>query len=73
VQPGIGQDMLALLRSPQPPPTEALLTQLINDIAAIPFEFALVLDDYHTIGAHICRRKCTSSSPAVPTHPCLWP
>lgn len=51
VQPGTGQDMLAHLRSPQPPPIEALLSQLINDIASIPVDFALVLDDYHAISA----------------------
>jgi LuxR family maltose regulon positive regulatory protein len=38
-----------MLQSPQPPPVEALLTGLINDIAAAPDPFLLVLDDYHLI------------------------
>ena len=43
--------VLASLRSPQPPPVESVLAALINDIAAVPEEFALVLDDYHVIEA----------------------
>jgi LuxR family maltose regulon positive regulatory protein len=36
---------------PQPPPTEAILTALINEIAALPDRIVLVLDDYHLIEA----------------------
>ena len=42
----IGQN---LLHSRQLPPSEALVTLLVNDLAAIPHTFALVLDDYHVI------------------------
>ncbi len=49
VRAGVAEDVLTLLRAPQPPNGESLLTLLINDIAAIPGEFVLVLDDYHTI------------------------
>ncbi|MEZ4865543.1 MAG: LuxR C-terminal-related transcriptional regulator [Caldilineaceae bacterium] len=45
----IGQEVLGVLHSPQPPPMDALLTTLINDISAIPEHFVLVLDDYHTV------------------------
>jgi LuxR family transcriptional regulator, maltose regulon positive regulatory protein len=48
-QAHIGQEMLAALQSPQPPPIEHLLPRLINQIAAIPDELFLVLDDYHVI------------------------
>ena len=41
--------MLAALQSPQPPPTESILTTLLNEITAIPDNFILVLDDYHVI------------------------
>ena len=41
--------MLAVLQSPQPPSTESILTTLLNEIAAIPDNFILVLDDYHVI------------------------
>ncbi len=45
----VGQTAHAMLQSPQPPPAEALLTSLINDLAAVPQPFVLVLDDYHVI------------------------
>ncbi len=47
----IGAGILGMLESPQPPPTEALLTALLNEIAAVPEHFLLVLDDYHVIEA----------------------
>ncbi|MFL7871277.1 MAG: LuxR family transcriptional regulator, partial [Anaerolineales bacterium] len=46
---GIGQSTLGMLQSPQPPPDELLLTALVNEIAAVPQPFILVLDDYHVI------------------------
>jgi LuxR family maltose regulon positive regulatory protein len=49
VAANIGAGVLRALQSPQPPPTEAILTALINDIITIPDHFALVLDDYHVI------------------------
>ena len=51
VEEGVGESALALLNSPQPP-VEAALTNLINELAAIPDEFALALDDYHVITAN---------------------
>jgi len=47
----IGKAALSALQSPQPPPNEAILTALINEIAAIPGRTILVLDDYHLIEA----------------------
>jgi LuxR family maltose regulon positive regulatory protein len=38
-----------MLQSSQPPPFEALLTTLLNEIAALPDLLILVLDDYHLI------------------------
>jgi LuxR family maltose regulon positive regulatory protein len=38
-----------MLQSPQPPPTETILTSLINEIASISNRIILVLDDYHLI------------------------
>ncbi len=51
VRSGVGESALSLLYSPQPPPTEALQTTLINEITTIPHDFVLVLDDYHVIDA----------------------
>ncbi|TAJ99556.1 MAG: LuxR family transcriptional regulator [Chloroflexota bacterium] len=50
--PRIGDGLLTVLRSPQaPPPTEATLTALLNDIATIPNDVVIVLDDYHVLDA----------------------
>lgn len=51
IAPGIGEGVMALLKTPQPPPIESTLTALLNDIAAIPTGFILVLDDYHMLDA----------------------
>ncbi|MFB0535236.1 MAG: NACHT domain-containing protein, partial [Anaerolineae bacterium] len=47
----VGESALAVFQSPQPPPIEAVLTPLINEITAIPDRIVLVLDDYHLIEA----------------------
>ena len=39
----------ALLKEPQPPSPERIMTTLINEISEIPQDFILVLDDYHVI------------------------
>ena len=55
VQPELGRDAQAMLQSPQPPPLEAVLTMLINDLVTHqPLDesgapYCLVLDDYHLI------------------------
>jgi LuxR family maltose regulon positive regulatory protein len=48
---GIGEGVLALLRSPDPPPVEVTVGTLINELADLPHEIAMVLDDYHLIGS----------------------
>ena len=40
---------LSLLRATRQPPFDLLCATLINEIAALPQEFILVLDDYHLI------------------------
>jgi LuxR family maltose regulon positive regulatory protein len=50
IAPTIGAGILSVLQSPQPP-TEAILTALLNDIATVPDTFILVLDDYHVLDA----------------------
>jgi LuxR family maltose regulon positive regulatory protein len=47
----IGEEVLGLLQSSQPPPTESILTALLNEVAALPDDFVLVLDDYHAVDA----------------------
>src|SRR5664279_2684896 len=49
ISPTIGEGVLGVLQSPQPPPTESILTALINEITTISDNFVLVLDDYDVI------------------------
>ncbi|MGB3700220.1 MAG: LuxR C-terminal-related transcriptional regulator [Anaerolineales bacterium] len=46
-----GKGALSMLQSPQPPPTETILTPIINEVATISDSLILVLDDYHLIDA----------------------
>src|ERR687896_462744 len=46
---GFGEGVLAALRSPGPPRMEAVLGALINELADLLGEVAVVLDDYHVI------------------------
>jgi LuxR family transcriptional regulator, maltose regulon positive regulatory protein len=45
----IGESVLVALRSPEPPRIEAMIAALVNEIADLPRELTLVLDDYHLI------------------------
>lgn len=47
----IGEGVVTLLQSPQPPPPESILTALLNDLTTFQSDFVLVLDDYHVIEA----------------------
>jgi LuxR family transcriptional regulator, maltose regulon positive regulatory protein len=47
ISENIGEGVLSVLHSPQPTPTKSVLSALLNELAAIPFSFILVFDDYH--------------------------
>jgi hypothetical protein len=51
IAPKIGEEVLGVLQSPQLPPTESILTALLNEITTVLDNFILVLDDYHVIDA----------------------
>ena len=51
IDPQVGQAAISALQSPQPVPTQVVLTTLINEISAMPERVLLVLDDYHLINA----------------------
>jgi len=55
----MGEGVLGVLQSPQPPPTESILTALINEITTFPENFTLVLDDYHIIDAEAVENALT--------------
>lgn len=49
IDDGLGHMALSLLQLSQPSPLENLITLLINDIAVLPDQAVLVVDDYHVI------------------------
>jgi LuxR family transcriptional regulator, maltose regulon positive regulatory protein len=51
IAPTIGEELLRVLQSPQPPPIDTLLPTLLNELASLPQPAILVLDDYHMIDA----------------------
>ncbi|MAT96969.1 MAG: helix-turn-helix transcriptional regulator [Anaerolineaceae bacterium] len=59
VVPEIGKAVWKGLQSPQPPPVETLLTNLLNEIAAISDPIILVLDDYHRVEANAVDQALT--------------
>ena len=59
VAPELGQTVLHTLQSPQPPPTEALLTTLLNEITALSENIVLVFDDFHVIESQSIEKALT--------------
>ena len=55
----LGQGVLDVIQSPQPPPIESSLTVLLNEIAALPINLLFVLDDYHAIDSPLVDRALT--------------
>ena len=65
---GVGETALALLRSPQPPPVESVLTSLLNALTPVSVETVLVLDDYHMIEAQPIHDALTYLLEHLPPH-----
>jgi LuxR family transcriptional regulator, maltose regulon positive regulatory protein len=59
IEEGIGEGVLAALRTPEPPKLEALAGALVNEMAALPGGLDLVLDDYHLIDSEGVHRAVT--------------
>ena len=51
IAPACGRGALAWLEAPRPPAPEVVVTELVNDLAALPAPTVLVLDDYHLVRA----------------------
>ncbi len=49
LHPEVGESVQQALAATPVPPAELLLAALINDLASVPDDFLLVLDDYHAI------------------------
>ena len=48
---GIGANALSLLAAVQPPPIATVLATVLNELATVPQDVVLVLDDYHAVDA----------------------
>ncbi len=68
IVPGIGAGILDALHSPQPPPLEAMMTTLLNALAALPGHVVLVLDDYHVVEAPAVDLALTYVLEHLPPH-----
>ena len=66
VEASVGERTLGVLQSPQPPPIEAVLTALINEIAAAAVPLVLVLDDYHVVEEQVIHNALTFLLEHVP-------
>jgi LuxR family transcriptional regulator, maltose regulon positive regulatory protein len=56
VEERVGEGVLAALRSPEPPRIEAVVGTLVNELAELPGEIAIILDDYHAIDSESVNR-----------------
>src|SRR6266516_7828748 len=68
IAPTIGEGVSGVLQSPQPPPTQSILTTLLNDMTNISDHFVLVLDDYHVIDAKPVDHALTFLLEHLPPH-----
>lgn len=68
VAPAVGQGVTAALQSPQPPPVESMLTALLNELAPLPHDLVLVLDDYHVVDAQAIDQALTFLLEHMPPH-----
>jgi LuxR family maltose regulon positive regulatory protein len=56
---GIGEQALSMLSAPAQPTLKAVVTVLVNELAAQPDELVLVLDDFHLIESHAIHDSLT--------------
>lgn len=64
----IGRAAQRTAQAPQPPPVEALLTALINELALVSMPFIVILDDYHLIQAMSVHQMLTFLLENGPPH-----
>ena len=68
LEPGLGENALALLRAPQAPPVDMALTELLNEAVALTREMIIVLDDYHLIQDNSIHSGITILIENLPPH-----
>src|SRR6185503_3061277 len=70
VAPKLGEGALEVLQAgqSQPPPSESVLTALLNEIISLPEDIVLVLDDYHVIDSRAVDEALTFLVEHFPPH-----
>ena len=68
IHPAIGENLLPLLLSAQPPPIESVLTSLINEISTLKDSIVIVLDDYHSIQSEAVHKGLTFFLEHIPAN-----
>ncbi len=66
--PDFGQESLAILQSPQPPPPNIILATLLNEINGLPVPTLLVMDDYHELQSAAIHRQIGFLLEHLPPH-----
>ena len=59
VSAGLGDDILTIVSSSEPPAIDGILTRFVNEVAAAKTDIVLVLDDYHEITAESVHQAVT--------------
>lgn len=75
-KPDLGASALSAFISPHPPPLEAMLTALLNELSTLPLDndegsapaYILVLDDYHVLKAPLAHRAISFLLEHLPPH-----
>lgn len=67
VFPNAWDNILPLLNAPQLPPQEHLASKIVNELATLPGEFILVLDDYQFIQAETIHQVLTTLIQNMPS------
>ena len=68
LRPNVGEGLLRILQSPQPPPIESILTILLNEITTMPNNFIFILDDYHLVDSKAIDHALTFLLEHQPPH-----
>jgi LuxR family maltose regulon positive regulatory protein len=68
IEATVGKEVLRVLQSSDLPPTDTILTALLNELTALRDPFVLVLDDYHCIGATPIDQVLTYLVEYLPPH-----
>ena len=69
--PGRWATVRTMIGSPQPPPIEGVLTEMLNTLTTCEGSAALVLDDYHAIVAPAIHEGMSFLLENLPPHLCL--